>query len=120
MSVFKTNDPLFNIGSCVVLHNGSKEESDDAIRKIILPNSMLISKVPVYVGWVPTRNIYSVLQGMESKMQSLQSDVQGMESKIDAKLQGMESKMDGKLQSLQSDVQDIKITLARLATLLVK
>ena len=41
--VFKTNDPTFNIGSCVVLHNGSKEESDDAIRKIILPDFTLIS-----------------------------------------------------------------------------
>ena len=96
--VFKRNDPSFNIGSCVVLHNGSEKESDNAIQEIKLPEFMLISKVPVYVGWVPTRNIYSVLVGM-------QDNIQGFESK---------------LQSVQSDVRDIKVSLERLATLLVK
>ena len=89
--VFKRNDPSFNIGSCVVLHNGSENESDKAIREIKLPDFMLISKVPVYVGWVPTRNIYSVLQGMQDN-----------------------------IKGLQSDVRDIKVNLERLATLLVK
>jgi hypothetical protein len=56
-----------------------------------IPDTAEISKYPLYVGWVPTRNIYSSLKrietGVNERLSHLETTIESLGAKIDALIQ---------------------------------
>jgi len=54
-------DPQIKPKALVVLLNGLEGEAQFAIDNVSVPNQSILRKYPVYVGWVPTRNIFKIM-----------------------------------------------------------
>lgn len=72
---------------CVLL-NGPEDVAKQAINLVTIPNDALINSFPLYIGWVPTRNIYKSVIDLErkfdSKIGALDSKIGALDSKIDS------------------------------------
>jgi hypothetical protein len=67
-------------GSIVVLMNGDEKEANHAINILKIPGHFKILEYPVFVGWVPTRNIFNTLNHMMSDISELKSDISALKS----------------------------------------
>jgi len=62
----------FNVTGIVVLLNGDSAVAKEAIEGIQIPSTSNINRYPVYVGWVPTRNIYTKIAHMDLKITNIE------------------------------------------------
>ena len=67
--------------------------AEKAIRGIKISSKSRISKYPVYVGWVPTRNIYASVAALAVRL----SAVDGRLSALDGRLERIERLMEALL-----------------------
>jgi hypothetical protein len=49
-----------------------KAVAESAIGGINIPPKSRIAKYPVYVGWVPTRNIYASVAALETRLERIE------------------------------------------------
>ena len=78
LSLLPGTTPEFNItevGALVILLNGRLAEAKRAISYIDNFTLLKIFKFPVYIGWVPTRNIYAALGNLENKVEALGTEM---------------------------------------------
>ena len=90
-----------------VLMNGDKNIADMALDLIRIPKNAEINKYPLYIGWVPSRNIFTLFNNLESKMES-------METKFETKLESMETKFETKLGMMETKISSIEGLLLQL------
>lgn len=95
---------LDNVGSAIVLVNGDKKEFDKAMKLFRIPDGSMLSKLPVYVGWVPTRNIFSSFVGLEANVKDIASSQELMESSI-WRLQGTSKELDNSIWRLWGSIR---------------
>ena len=77
-----------------------KAVAESAIRGIKISDESRIAKYPVYVGWVPTRNIYASVAALQTSVAALQTSVAGLQTsmtEINAKLERLERFMEALL-----------------------
>ena len=76
---------------CVARREEAVAES--AIRGIKISDELRIAKYPVYVGWVPTRNIFASVAALQTSVAVLQTSVAALQTsmtEINAKLERLE------------------------------
>ena len=78
-----SNFAAADVGAVIVLLNGKQEDAEKAISYCTLKPELLISDVPVFVGWVPFRNFLSTISNVNTKVESLIDKVDLMDLKID-------------------------------------
>jgi hypothetical protein len=82
---------------CVLLNN-PEDVAKQAINLVTIPNDALINSFPLYIGWVPTRNIYKSVIDLErkfdSKIDSLERSVKHEINLLDSKFVNLERKCD--------------------------
>lgn len=96
------NDKNISVGSVVILVNGEESEFATAMSHLQpLPVDSKLSRLPVYIGWVPTRNIFSTLSKLTDTMATfstsfnkLEGDVDAMKGDVDAMKGAMVTKDD--------------------------
>jgi len=77
-------DPSYAPKAVAILFNGSKDDYNLAINKLDLPDTLLIKKYPLYIGWVHTRNIFnsfSELKSLYTKQAEKTSELKGLVEK---------------------------------------
>lgn len=87
-------DPKFTPAALCVLMNGEERDAVTAVDLIRIPPGALILKYPLYIGWVPTRNIFSMFNNLKQNFVSMETKIGGMETKVkgfEAKLQTIEN-----------------------------
>jgi hypothetical protein len=72
-----------------VLMNGDKQIANRALDLIDIPDNAEIKNFPLYIGWVPSRNIFTSLNNLETKMNTMETKMNTMETKMNT----METKM---------------------------
>jgi len=75
-----------DIGACVVLLNGPREEAMKAIGYIQDLTKLKVSKYPLFVGWVPCRNFYAKMDEMSSDVSKLKADMSNMKTEMNRKM----------------------------------
>jgi len=70
------------ISGVAVLLNGEREIAENAIRGITIPHDLLINRYPVFVGWVPTRNIYASVLKLDDKISVLSNSVSQLSTTV--------------------------------------
>ena len=103
-------NPHFEISGCVILINGSEEAATAAIESFSVPKDCDIvrKQIPVYIGWVPTRNVYLSISNMESNQAALKTDVAALKSDVAA--------LKTDVAALKTDVAELKTDVAELKT----
>ena len=79
--------------SCMCVARREKAVAESAIRGIKISDESRIAKYPVYVGWVPTRNIYASVAALQTSVAGLQTSM----TEINAKLERLERFMEALL-----------------------
>lgn len=93
------------VGSVIILVNGDKKEFDIAMKSLRpIPANSKLSKLPVYIGWVSTRNIYSTLNQLSTTMTTFGSDLECFKGDLKC--------LKGDLECLRDDVRVLKETMA--------
>jgi len=104
MRLIPVIDPSIVPASVVVLLNGDKEEAEMAMDRIIIPEDYLIQTRPVYIGWVPTRNIFNAINIVSKEVLGIQEDINAMKTNI----AGMKTD----IADMKTDIADMKITFS--------
>ena len=76
-------DEYKNISAVICLINGDEDIAKECTSSIALNSDLKISKIPVFVGWVPTRNIFSSFRNLEKKFDRMQENSDKMQVKFD-------------------------------------
>ena len=63
-----------------------KAVAESAIRGIKISDESRIAKYPVYVGWVPTRNIYASVAALQTSMTEINAKLERLERFMEALL----------------------------------
>ena len=69
------HDVSYTPSAAIVLLNGEREDAEAAVRNMKIPENFKISKLPVYVGWTPTRNIHREFRILRKDLKSIQASV---------------------------------------------
>ena len=77
-----------------------KAVAESAIRGIKISDESRIAKYPVYVGWVPTRNIYASVAALQTSVAALQTSVAALQTSV-AGLQTSMTEINAKLERLE-------------------
>jgi hypothetical protein len=77
-------DPTIQIGAAVILLNGPEVDAERANELFSMPTNSYLTKfnIPVFIGWVPTMNIYKVLNRVETDVAGLKTDVAGLKTDV--------------------------------------
>ena len=67
-----------------------KAVAESAIGGINISPKSRIAKYPVYVGWVPTRNIYASVAALQTDVAALKTDVVALDTRINVRLERIE------------------------------
>lgn len=59
----------------IVLLNGDREDAEAAVRNMKIPGNFKISKLPLYVGWTPSRNIHREFRILRKDLKSIEANV---------------------------------------------
>ena len=100
----------FSPSAIIVLLNGRREDAERAVNNMKLPDNFLISKLPVYVGWAPTRNIQRAFSEQSERIENQSKQIEYQSTKIEGLALASES------QSKQIDNQSKKIEGLALAS----
>jgi hypothetical protein len=92
-------DSNISFGGFAVLLNGEKAIYEKSISLLKLSDEFLITKYPLLIGWVPTRNVHSTVRNIEKQVESISKEM---------KLQREEMKLQ------REETRDIKVLLERL------
>ena len=94
-----------DVGAVIVLLNGKREDAELAMSHCKnLKTELLISGIPVFVGWVPFRNLFSTINTVNTKVEKLQSNVVSMQSNI-VSMQSNIVSMNDKMDRMDSDLK---------------
>ena len=74
-----------------------KAVAESAIGGINISPKSRIAKYPVYVGWVPTRNIYASVAALQTSVAALETSVVALETRINIRLERIERLMEALL-----------------------
>ena len=84
------------VGAVIVLLNGKQEDADLAISYVKLNSDLLISNVPVFVGWVPFRNLFVTISDMQGQVEKMGAQLTELTTEV--------GQMDSRLTELTADV----------------
>jgi hypothetical protein len=96
--------------SLVVLMNGDESEAADAIDLISIPQDAEILKYPLFIGWTPTRNIFTVVSNLSADVSSLKTDVSLLKTDV--------ASLKTDVASLKNDMKEVKDGIRRIVELL--
>jgi hypothetical protein len=96
--VLTSIDESYSPRAVAVLLNGDKTEFDEALSKIRIPENFLIKQIPVYVGWVSTRNIFrsfsDLKQTVDLKFAATDNRIDKLNDKVDLKFAATDNRID--------------------------
>ena len=102
---------LCDVGALVILLNGKLDEAKRAISYVQDCTKLQMFRFPVYVGWVPSRNIYSMIWELDQKFElrtdKAEKQMMQMEQKLDKaekQMMQMEEKLDIIIRSLDAKI----------------
>lgn len=96
-----------DVGAVIILLNGKREDAVMAMSFVKLKKELLISSVPVFVGWVPFRNLFVNIHGLKGKVTQLTGQIQEMDTRLGGlggQIQEMDTRLGGQIQQLTSSV----------------
>ena len=80
------HDVSYTPSAVIVLLNGEKEDTEAAVRNMKIPDTFKISKLPVYVGWTPTRNIHREFRILRNDLKSIETNVAAQSTEFSKRL----------------------------------
>jgi hypothetical protein len=81
-------------GAIIILLNGKREDAEQAVSYVQLHPNILISKVPVFVGWVPYQNLFVNVNILKSEMKEMREHMDEKMEHMDEKMEHMDEKME--------------------------
>ena len=102
------SNPKFDIAGCVILINGREDEAERAMQLFSMPPDCELRRtnIPLYIGWVPVRNVYRALSNIEADVTGLKTDV--------AKLKTDVAELKADVAELKTDMSEVKELLKTL------
>ena len=76
------HDVSYTPSAVIVLLNGEREDTEAAVKNMKIPDTFKISKLPVYVGWTPTRNIHREFRLLRGDLKSIETNVAAQSEQI--------------------------------------
>ena len=93
VSAFK----LVDVGALVVLLNGKLEEAEKAVAYFKSMTNLKLLEYPVYVAWVPSRNIYAMIGNVEKKLEHridrVSAEIENLNKKIEQNIDRVEQRI---------------------------
>ena len=111
------NNPKFDIAGCVILINGAEDEAERAMQSFSMPVDCELRRanIPLYIGWVPVRNVYRALSNIEADVAALKTDVAALKTDV-AALKTDVAALKTDVAALKTDVAALKTDVAALKT----
>jgi hypothetical protein len=104
-------DKQYEPAALCVLMNGPQDLFKQALDLVNIPQDAKINQYPLYIGWVPTRNVYSTMKNFETK---LESRITGLESRMESRITGLESRMESRITGLESRITGLESRITGL------
>ena len=92
-----------DVGALIVLLNGKREHAEMAINYVKLNEALMISRVPVFVGWVPFRNLFVTI-----------TDVQGQVGQMDKRITGLTDEVKRRVGELDYRIGQLEYRVGQL------
>ena len=86
-------DQKYKPEALCVLVNGNEKDADRAIDLVTIPENARIRQYPLYIGWVPTRNIYTTFRDFDKKLTDKMSSMETKMTSLDKELKNLDSRM---------------------------
>jgi len=98
-------DPTFKPEALCVLMNGDEKVAKNAISlvKNCIPKDANILQFPLYLGWAPTRNMYTSFAKLSDEVTSWKKIMGSQLDRLDKDVKGLDARMD----SLDRDVKGL-------------
>ena len=77
-----TDFSIEDVGAVIVLLNGRREDAEKAVNLVKLNHNLLMSKFPVFVGWVPYRNLFSTINTLQQEVKEMGTELHRMDTDI--------------------------------------
>jgi len=106
--ILPIHDQSFFPSAVVILLNGQRDEVDKVVAAIVIPASFKISKLPVYVGWTPTRNIHKSFTLLKNEIRAQSEQISSLVKSSDAQSEQISSLV--KSSDAQSEQFNSKLT----------